>query len=170
MQKIKYLLWGGLALAVLFAGTSSAKAAIALQNLDYQLHPRLAGLDSTGLHIDLDASYRNDTTGKVHLSDTLVEVYHGDSLLAKVDLRDHAITIHPKSSGKLSDPDQLNRPLRVSVPYQVIERYAPQAISAFLGFGPALTLEVKLRTRVKIPWVPEFPLRISQPYTLEKPS
>jgi hypothetical protein len=169
-MKMKHLLWGGLALAVLFAGTSTAKAAIAAQNLDYKLHPRFAGLDSTGLHLDLDASFENDTSGTVAVRDTIVEVFHGDSLLAKVDTSGKSITIKPRSKARLSDPDQLGEPIRLHIPYSVIQKYAPEAISAFLGFGPPLVLTVKVRTRVKVPWLPEVPVRITEPYTLEKPS
>lgn len=169
-MKIKYLLWGGLALAVLIAGTSTAKAANAAQNLDYQLHPRFAGLDSTGLHLELDASLQNDTTGEVSVRDTVVEVYHGDKLLAKVDTTGKTVKIRPRSKARLSDPDQLGEPIRLHVPYEVIAEYAPEAVSAYLGFGPPLILTVRVRTRVKVPWLPEVPVRLSQPYTLEKPT
>jgi hypothetical protein len=170
MKTMKYLLWGGLALTVLFAGTSAAKAALAAQNLTYAVKPRFAGLDTTGLKIDLDASFQNDTSGQVELRDTLIEVYHGDSLMGKVDLGGHTIRIRPKSTGKLSDPGQLGSPIRLHVPYAVIAEYAPQAVSAFLGFGPGLVLDIKVRTRVKIPWVPEVAVRMSEKYTLEKPA
>ena len=170
MQKMKYLLWGGLALAVLFAGTSAAKAAIVAQNLDYQLHPRLAGLDTNGLQLELDASFQNDTSGTVSVRDTVIEVFHGDSLLTRVDTTGKRISILPRSKARLSDPDQLGNPVRLIIPYKLIEKYAPEAVSAFLGFGPALVLRVQVRTRVKIPWIPEIPVKFSQPYTLEKPT
>ena len=167
MKTFKFLLWGGLALTVLLGGYSSAQAVNAMNQIEYELHPQFAGLNSTGIVLHLDLSYVNDTPGTVQLSDTLIEVYHRDKQLAKVDLRRSEISVRPRSRGRLSDPDQLGDSISVSIPLELVRQLAPGAVSAFLGFGPPMKLEVAVKTKVKIPWLPRFPIAIRRSMSLE---
>lgn len=167
MKRFKILLWGGLALTVLLAGHSTARAANAAKQITYQIKPSFAGLDADGLKIDLDSSFTNPTQGKFTLRDTVIQIFHQDRELTKLDLSGQAITIRPDSTGMLSDPDQLGKAIRVHVPYDSIKEIAPLALAAKLGFGPPLKLEVRVRTKVKIPFVPAFPFRHTEPFILD---
>lgn len=166
MKTLKFLLWGGLTVAVLMGGYSSVQAVQMFNRLEYELHPQFSGLDSTGLLIDLDASYRNDTSGRVAVRDLRIDVFHDDSLVAVVDLSGQRLEVKPHSRGRLSDPDLLGAALRVRIPLKVIEDKAPGAIGSYLGLGPALILNIQVRGHLAIPWVIPFGFSTSHTHQL----
>lgn len=164
---------GALVLVALVAGT--VRAAGTASNLETKLLPKFGGFQLTGnLTVNVDAQITNPKDGTLTVSDPVLALYRHpvtkDSVpITTTDLTGTTVTIPPKSTIRLSDPNQIGQAIPVSVPTADIIQAIPEAIAALTGVGGPFVLAVHVTAKVKAPNLPRFSHTIKENVAITRP-